>query len=88
MENQDTGINPKAKVTLAAETSKPVMTRSKRFFKLKPRNQVKEKVSKESMVILETPQPTKENIAEIKEMTQEQSANKPVQRKLTKSQIA
>ena len=38
------------------------------------------------MVILETPQPTKEKTAEIKEMTQEESANKPVQRRLTRSQ--
>ena len=73
MESQDTGINPKAKETPLAEISKPVMTRSKRFVKMKPRKQVKEQVSK---------------IAEVKEMTQEQSANKPIQRRLNRSQIA
>ena len=71
MENQDTCINPKAKETSPVEISKPVMTRSKRFVKLKPRKQVKEQVSKELVVILETPQSTKEKIAEVKEMTQE-----------------
>ena len=55
---------------------------------MKPRKQLKEKVSKASVVILETPQPTQEKITEIKEMTQEQSAKKPVQRRLNRSQIA
>ena len=66
METQATGINPKAKEIPPAETSKPVMTRSKIFVKLKPRKQVKEQVSKASVVILETPQPTKQKIVEVK----------------------
>ena len=40
------------------------------------------------MVSLETPQPTKEKIAKVREMTQKQSTDKPVQRRLTRSQIA
>ena len=49
---------------------------------------MKEKVGKTSVVIVETPQPTKKKIAEVKEMTHKQSANKLVQRRLTRSQIA
>ena len=64
------------------------MSRAKRFVKLKPKKQVKEKVSKTLLVILETPKSTKVKIYEVKEMTQEKSANKPVQRRLTRSQIA
>jgi len=64
------------------------MSRAKRFVKLKPRKEVKEQVSKTPVVILETPKSTKENIYEVKGMTHEYSANKPVQRRLTRSQIA
>ena len=37
VEAQTTGSNPKAKETPPAESSKPVVTRTKRFVKLKPR---------------------------------------------------
>ena len=46
VENQDTSISPKIKETPSAKTIKSVMSRSKRFVKLKPRKQVKEKVRK------------------------------------------
>ena len=88
VENQDSGISPKVKGTPSTETSKSVMSRGKRFAKLKPRKQVKEQVRKTPIVILETPKSTKEKISDVKEMTQEQSTNKPVQRRLTRSQIA
>ena len=71
-ENQDSGISPKVKETPSAETSKSIMSRAKRFVKLKPRKQVKERVRKTPVVILETPKSTKEKIAEVKGMTQEQ----------------
>ncbi len=64
------------------------MSRAKRYVKLKLRKQVKEKVSKAPVVILETPKSTKEKMHEVKGMTQEQSTSKPVQRRLTRSQIA
>ena len=64
------------------------MSKAKRYVNLKPRKQVKEQASKAPIVILETPKSTKENIFEVKGMTQEQSTNKPVQRRLTRSQIA
>ena len=37
VENQGEGISPKAKETPPEETSKPIVTKSKIFFKLKPR---------------------------------------------------
>jgi len=72
VENQDTCISPKVKETPSAETSKLIMSMSKIFVKLKPRKQVKEKVSKTLVVILETSKPTKVKITKVKEMTQEQ----------------
>ena len=87
-EKQDTDTSPKVKETPSVETSKSVMSRAKRFVKLKPKKQVKEQVRKTLVVIHETPKSTKEKIAEVKERTQEQSATKPVQRILTRIQIA
>lgn len=85
VENQGVDISPRVKRTPSAETNKFVMSREKRFVKLKPRKQVKEKVSKTPVVILETPKSAKENISEVKGMTQEQSTKKLVQRRLTRS---
>ena len=59
VEAQTTVSNPKAKETPPEESSKPVVARSKRFMKLKPRKQVKEKMGKTSVVIVETPKPAK-----------------------------
>ena len=87
-ENQGVDISPRLKGTPSTETSKSVMSRAKRFVKLKPRKQVKEQVRKTPVFILETPKSTKVKISEVKAMTQEQSTNKPVQRRLTRSQIA
>jgi len=71
VENQESGISPKVKETPSTETSKSIMSRAKRFVKLKPRKQVKEKVSKTPVVVLETAKSTKEKIIEVKGMTQE-----------------
>ncbi len=70
-ENQDTCTSPKVKETPTAKTNKYVMSRAKIFVKLKPIKQVRDQVSKTSMVILETPKSTKEKIVEVKERTQE-----------------
>lgn len=87
-EKQGVDISPRVKGTPSVETSKSVMSRAKRYVKLKPRKQVKEQVSKAPVVILETPKSTKEKMHEVKGMTQEQSTSKPVQKILTRSQIA
>ena len=70
---QGVDTSPRVKGTPSIETSKSVMSREKRYIKLKPRKQVKEQVSKTLAVILETPKYTKEKISKVKGMTQEQS---------------
>ena len=71
VEKQGVDISPRVKGTPLAETNKYVMSREKRYVKLKPKKQVKEQVSKAPVVILETPKSTKEKISKVKGMTQE-----------------
>ena len=87
VETQETGTSPKAKETSTIEANSPAVTRSKRFVKLKPRKQVKDSMSKTSAIIREAPQPAQKKTTEVREITQEQSTSKSIQRRLTKSQM-
>ena len=76
METQGAGVSPRAKEKSPSKTTDPAETRSKRFFKLKPRNKVKEPEIKTSVIIQETPQPAQKRTTKVKETLQEQSTSK------------
>lgn len=78
---QGANTSPRFKGSTSAETRKSATSREKRYIKLKPREQVKEKARETSVVktitvkilavILETPKSTKENISKVRGKTQE-----------------
>ena len=80
--------NPKVKENSSApaESSQHVAIRTRRFVKLKPRKQVKDKVERTQVVIAETPPPAKQGLQEIKEATHKQAASKQVLQRITRSQ--
>lgn len=62
--NPKTKGNPSPPV---AESSQPVVTKAKRFVKLKPRKQVEYRTEKASVLVAKTPSPAKQKVEKVKE---------------------
>ena len=61
--------NPKIKGNpspLVVESSQPVVAKSKRFVKLKPRKQVEDRIEKASLLVVETPSLSKQKVERVK----------------------
>ena len=81
--------NPKAKGTpspLVAESSQPVVTKSKRFVKLKPRKQVDKRTEKTQVLVAATPSPAKQRSKSVKEAKQKQVSSQQEIKRVTRSQ--
>ena len=79
MQNLTPTRNPKPKGTPStpvAESSQPVVAKSKRFVKLKPRKQVEKRIEITQFLVAATPSPTKQRSKSIKEEKQKQVASK------------
>ena len=64
--------SPQVKETYSSKTTELAESKSRRFFKLKPRKQVKEPMIKTSLNIQRTPQSAQKKITQVKKIIQEQ----------------
>ena len=83
---EGTSASPQAKEKPPSKNIYPAETKSRRFFKLKPRKQVKEPMTNTSLNIQKTPKSAQEKRTQAKETIEEQSTSKTDQKKLTRSQ--
>ena len=82
--------NPKIKgnySSLVVEFSQPMVTKSKRFIKLKPRKQVEKRIEKTQVLVAATPSPTKQRLKSVKEAEQKQVASKQEIKTVTRIQV-